>query len=56
MTPAVDVQLAQELGRQPTPHAMAPDETIAANLLLLPGAGEPLAEAELLRQAEDGLA
>ncbi|HLX06669.1 MAG TPA: metallopeptidase TldD-related protein [Thermoanaerobaculia bacterium] len=54
-TPAVDVQLAQEIGRQPTPHAMAPDESIAANLLLLPGAGEPLAEAELLRQAEDGI-
>ncbi len=34
---------------------MAPDESIAANLLLLPGDREPLPEAELLRLAEDGI-
>jgi predicted Zn-dependent protease len=54
-TPAVDVRLAQEIGRSPTPHAMAPDESIAANLLLLPGDRAPLPEAELLRQAEGGI-
>jgi predicted Zn-dependent protease len=54
-TPAVDARLAAEIGRPPTPHAMAPDESIAANLLLLPGDREPLPEAELLRQAEDGI-
>jgi predicted Zn-dependent protease len=54
-TPAVDVRLAHEIGRQPTPHEMAPDETLAANLLLLPGAREPLPEAEMLRQAVDGI-
>ncbi|MBV8200938.1 MAG: hypothetical protein JOZ15_09985, partial [Acidobacteria bacterium] len=54
-TPAVDVRLAQAIGRSPTPHAMAPDESIAANLLLLPGDRPPLAEAELLRQAEGGV-
>jgi predicted Zn-dependent protease len=54
-TPAVDVRLAQEIGRSPTPHAMAPDESIAANLLLLPGDRAPLSEAELLRQAEGGI-
>ena len=54
-TPAVDARLAAEIGRPPTPHSMAPDESIAANLLLLPGDREPLPEAELLRQAADGL-
>jgi predicted Zn-dependent protease len=54
-TPAVDARLAAEIGRPPTPHGMAPDESIAANLLLLPGDREPLPEAELLRQAEDGI-
>lgn len=55
MTPAVDSRLAHQLGRQPTPHAMAPDESIAANLILLPGARAALPEAEMLRQAEDGI-
>jgi predicted Zn-dependent protease len=54
-TPAVDARLAAEIGRPPTPHGMAPDESIAANLLLLPGDREPLPEAELLRQAGDGI-
>jgi predicted Zn-dependent protease len=54
-TPAVDARLAAEIGRPATPHGMAPDESIAANLLLLPGNREPLPEAELLRQAEDGI-
>lgn len=58
-TPAVDARLGQAIGRQPTPHAMAPDESIAANLLLLPGAGgaDPVAfpETELLRSVEHGL-
>ncbi len=58
-TPAVDARLGQAIGRQPTPHALAPDESIAANLLLLPGTGgaEPSAfsETELLRSADRGL-
>ncbi len=54
-TPAVDVGLAQEIGRSPTPHAMAPDESIASNLILMPGDRAPLPETELLRQAEGGL-
>lgn len=54
-TPAVDARLAAEIGRPCTPHGMAPDESIAANLLLLPGDREPLPEAELLRQAADGI-
>ena len=54
-TPAVDARLAAVIGRPPTPHAMAPDEAIAANLLLLPGDREPLPEAELLRQADGGI-
>jgi predicted Zn-dependent protease len=59
-TPAVDARLGQAIGRQPTPHAMAPDESIAANLLLLPGAGgaDPVAafpETELRRSVEQGL-
>jgi predicted Zn-dependent protease len=54
-TPAVDVSLAQEIGRSPTPHAMAPDESIAANLILLAGDRAPLPESELLRQAEGGI-
>jgi len=54
-TPAVDPRLAHEIGRQPTPHAMAPDESVAANLLLLPGDRAPLAETDLLRQAADGI-
>ncbi|HEV3073564.1 MAG TPA: metallopeptidase TldD-related protein [Thermoanaerobaculia bacterium] len=54
-TPAVDARLAAEIGHPSTPHGMAPDESIAANLLLLPGDREPLPEAELLRQAADGI-
>jgi PmbA protein len=58
-TPAVDARLGQAIGRQPTPHALAPDESIAANLLLLPGAGgaDPVAfpETVLLRSVEQGL-
>lgn len=54
-TPAVDARLAAEIGRPSTPHGMAPDESLAANLLLLPGDREPLPEAELLRQAADGI-
>jgi predicted Zn-dependent protease len=34
LTPAVDARLAQDIGRPPTPHALAPDESIAANLFL----------------------
>jgi PmbA protein len=54
-TPAVDPRLGQLIGRQPTPHAMAPDESIATNLLLLPGTLAPLQESELLRSAGDGV-
>ena len=54
-TAAVDARLAAEIGHPATPHGMAPDESIAANLLLLPGDREPLPEAELLRQAADGI-
>jgi hypothetical protein len=54
-TPAVDVRLAQDIGLSPTPHAMAPDESIAANLLLLPGDRAPLSEVDLLSQAEGGI-
>lgn len=54
-TPAVDARLAREIGRPPTPHALAPDEILATNLLLLPGDRAPLPEAELLRLAEDGI-
>jgi predicted Zn-dependent protease len=68
LTPAVDARLAAEIGRSPTPHAVAPDESLAANLVLWPGAGgtggdpaqpraphSPLAETDLLRAAEGGL-
>jgi len=55
VTPAVDAGLAQQIGRPPTPHAAAPGESIAANLQLLAADGAPLAEPELLRQAEAGL-
>jgi predicted Zn-dependent protease len=54
-SPAVDPRLARELGRQPTPHALAPDEWLAANLLLLPGNRAPLPEPELLALAERGI-
>jgi predicted Zn-dependent protease len=54
-SPAVDPRLARELGRQPTPHALAPDEWLAVNLLLLPGNRAPLPERELLAMAEDGI-
>jgi PmbA protein len=52
---AVDPRLARKLGRQPTPHAQAPDEWLAANLLLLPGDRAPLPEPELLALAEHGI-
>jgi PmbA protein len=54
-TPAVDPRLGRQIGRQPTPHAMASDESIATNLLLLPGTLAPLQESELLRSAGDGI-
>jgi predicted Zn-dependent protease len=55
VSPAIDPALGRELGRSPTPHALASDESIAANLLALPAAGAGLAEDDLLRQAEGGL-
>jgi predicted Zn-dependent protease len=65
LTPAADARLAIEIGRPPTPHSMAPDESSAANLVLWAGDGDaagglaqPLAalsEADLLRAAEGGL-
>ncbi|MBV8199227.1 MAG: hypothetical protein JOZ15_01255 [Acidobacteria bacterium] len=54
-TPAVDARLAAAIARPPTPHALARDESIAANLILLPGDREPLPEGELLRQADGGI-
>lgn len=58
LTPAVDASLAAAIGRSPTPHAVAPDESLPANLVLWPGDAEeappPLAEAELLQLAEGG--
>ena len=37
VAPAVDGRLAQQLGREPTPHALDHDEHAAANLFLRPG-------------------
>jgi predicted Zn-dependent protease len=64
LTPAVDAGLAQRIGRPPTPHAVAPDESIACNLRLLPAGEESAAGAagegedelaRLVEAAEDGL-
>jgi predicted Zn-dependent protease len=52
LTPALDPELGAALGRTPTPHQVAPDESLASNLFLLPGTRP---EAELLRAAEGGL-
>jgi predicted Zn-dependent protease len=38
LTPALDEPLAAELGRPATPHALSPDEGLATNLFLRPGA------------------
>jgi predicted Zn-dependent protease len=61
LTPAVDAGLAQRIGRPPTPHAVAPDESIACNLRLLPvdeGSSGGEGEEDLARfveAAEEGL-
>ncbi|HKV12618.1 MAG TPA: metallopeptidase TldD-related protein, partial [Thermoanaerobaculia bacterium] len=52
LTPAVDERLAQAAGLPRTPHLVAPDEAIATNLFLLPGASP---DGELFRRAEGGL-
>lgn len=51
-TPAVDAELARVLRRQPTPHAVAHDESRAGHLFLRPG---ELDVAELLARAEGGV-
>lgn len=52
LTPAVDDRLARELGVPPTPHRVAPDESAAGHLFLLPGG---LPEEDLLRAADGGV-
>lgn len=51
-TPAIDLQLASELRRAPTPHFVTLDLSRADHLFL--GTGE-LAESELVQTVEDGL-
>ncbi len=52
LTPAVDADLGRELGREPTSHAVASDESRASHLFLRPGDCD---EGEALRRAEGGL-
>ncbi|MFL6193049.1 MAG: metallopeptidase TldD-related protein [Thermoanaerobaculia bacterium] len=52
LTPALDDVLARELGREPTPQRVAPDEAVAGHLFLLPGEST---EGDLLRAAEGGI-
>lgn len=51
-TPAVDGELARALGLEPTPHAVAHDESRAGHLFLRPG---ELSFSELLERAEGGV-
>jgi len=52
ITPAVDEALAAELGRHATPHALSPEDSLPANLFLLPGGKS---EEELAAAIGDGL-
>jgi PmbA protein len=52
LTPAIDAALARELGREPTAHAVASDESLATHLFLRPGECD---EGEALRRTEGGL-
>jgi PmbA protein len=52
LTPAVDDDLAQEIHRDVTPHAIGPDESRATHLVIAPG---ETSAADLLRAAEGGL-
>jgi predicted Zn-dependent protease len=52
LTPAVDADLGERLGRESTAHAVALDESLATHLFLRPGDCD---EAEALRRAEGGL-
>jgi predicted Zn-dependent protease len=52
LTPALSVPLAAALGREPTPHEVAPDEAVASHVVLV--AGEA-GEGDLLRSVEDGI-
>src|SRR5580693_1155452 len=52
LTPAVDAGLGTALGRSPTPHQVAPDESIASHLFLLAGSRS---DEELLAAARGGL-
>jgi PmbA protein len=52
LTPAIDAGLAERLGRAPTPHTVALDESVASHLFVLPGACD---EDELLRRTDGGL-
>jgi PmbA protein len=52
LTPAVDAALGRELGREPTAHAVATDESRATHLFLRPGECD---EGEALRRTEGGL-
>lgn len=51
-TPAVDSELAEELGCEPTPHAVAHDESRAGHLFLRPG---ELSLPELLERGTGGV-
>lgn len=51
-SPALDPGLGRELGRTPTPHFLAPDETRPTHLFLQPGASS---QEELLAAADGGL-
>ncbi len=52
LTPALDAALAERLGRTPTAHAVALDESLAIHLFFRPG---PCDEGEVLRRTDGGL-
>ncbi|HVT58682.1 MAG TPA: metallopeptidase TldD-related protein [Thermoanaerobaculia bacterium] len=54
LTPAVDPRLADELGRSPTPHRVAPDEARPSHLFLYAADGGSTEE-ELLAAAAGGI-
>ena len=51
-SPAVDAELAQELGLPPTPHAISPEESRPEHLFLRPGGDT---ESDLLERADGGV-
>lgn len=51
-SPAVDFEMAQELGLPPTPHAISPEESRPEHLFLRPGGEE---ESDLLQRADGGV-